>query len=67
MAICLPGIASSDEARADLGHALAALGDDDELDDRQDQEHDGADDVVAAHDERPERLDDLAGVGLQEE
>ena len=40
------------EPRADLGHALGALGDDDELDDRQDEEDDRADDVVPAHDER---------------
>ncbi len=55
------------EARADLRDALAALRDDDELDDRQDEEDDAADDVVAAHDEVAERLDDLAGVGLEQD
>jgi hypothetical protein len=55
------------EPRADLGHALGALGDDDELDDRQDEEDDCSHDVVAADDERPERLDDLPRVGLEQD
>ena len=55
------------EARAHLGHALGPLGDDDELDDRQHEEDDRPDDVVAAHDERAERLDDLAGVRLEQD
>ena len=55
------------EARPDLGDALGALRDHDELDDREDHEDDGADDVVAAHDELAERVDDLARVGLQQD
>ena len=55
------------ETRSDLGDALRPLGDDDELDGRQDQEHDGADDVVAANDEGAEGLDDLARVGLEQD
>ena len=39
------------EARADLGDASGAVGDDDELDHDQDQEDDEADDDVAADDE----------------
>ncbi len=55
------------EARGDLGDPLAPLRDDDELDDREDEEHDAADDVVPPHDERPERVDDLARVGLEQD
>ena len=47
------------EARADLGDALGALGDDDEVDDDQDREHDQADREVAADQEVAERLDHL--------
>ncbi len=50
------------EARADLGDAPGAVGDDDELDHDEDQEDDEADDHVAADDEFAERLDDAAGV-----
>ena len=46
---------------------LAAPGDHDELDDGEDEEDDGPDDVVAADHERSERLDDLARVGLQQD
>ena len=56
-----------DEARADLRDALAPLGDHDELDDGEDEEDDGPDDVVAADHERSKRLDDLARVGLQQD
>ncbi len=49
------------EARAHFGDAARALGDDHEADDGQDDEDDDADDEVAAHDERAERLDDVAG------
>jgi hypothetical protein len=55
------------EARRHLGHALGALGDDDELHDGQDQEDHQADDQVAADDEVAEGLDDVAGVGLQQD
>ena len=47
------------EARADLGDALGALGDDDEVDDDQDREDDQADREVAADQEVAERLDHL--------
>ena len=50
------------EARADLGHAPGAVGDDDELDHDEDQEDHQADDHVAADDEFAERLDDAARV-----
>ena len=50
------------EARADLGDAPGAVGDDHELDHDQDQEDHEADDDVAADDELPERLHHAAGV-----
>src|SRR5205085_953906 len=43
------------------------FGDDQELDDRQDEENDGADDEVTADDEVAEGVDDLAGVGLEQD
>jgi hypothetical protein len=52
------------EAGADFGDALGALGDDYELHNGNDQEHDQANDQVAADDELAERLDDVTGVGL---
>ena len=55
------------EARADLGHAAGAVGDDDELDDDEDEEDDEADDHVAADDELAERLDDVARVAVQQD
>ena len=55
------------EARGDLGDAAGAVRDDDELDDDQDQEDDEADDHVAADDEVAERLDDVAGVALEQD
>ena len=51
------------EARRDFGDAARALGDDDEVHDHQDREHDDADDEIAAHHEIAERLDDVAGGG----
>ncbi len=67
MAICLPGIASSAKraptsaTRSDpLAITMNWMVVEHEEDDR-------ADDVVAAHDERPERPDDLAGVGLEQD
>jgi hypothetical protein len=59
------------EARADLGDAAGALGDDDEVDHHQDDEHDDADRVVAADQEVAEGLDHLArrvraGMALQQ-
>jgi hypothetical protein len=50
------------EARADLGDAPGAVGDDNELDHDEDQEDYEADDDVAGDDERPERLHHRAGV-----
>jgi hypothetical protein len=49
------------EARRHFGDAARTLGDDDEVHQYQDGEHDQADDVVAAHDEAAEGLDDMAG------
>ena len=49
------------EARADLGHAARALGDDDEVDDQQHEEDHQAQDQVAAHDELGKALDHMAG------
>ncbi len=60
----LAGHGVEGEARADLGHAPRAAGDHDELDDHEDQEHDDADDQVAADDEVPERVDHRAGVAV---
>src|SRR5580704_4741631 len=51
------------EARGDFGDTAGALGDDHEIHDYQDREHDDADDEIAAHDEAAERLDDMAGGG----
>ena len=60
----LAGHGVEGEAGADLGHALGALGDDDELDDDEDQEDHGADDDRAADGDVAERLDHLAGIAL---
>ena len=49
------------EARGDFGDAAGALGDDDEIHDHQNREHDNSDDEIAAHHEIAERLDDVAG------
>jgi hypothetical protein len=49
------------EAGRDLGDALGALGDDDEVHDHQDQKDDRADDEIAADRERAERRDHRAG------
>src|ERR1700688_2942474 len=51
------------EPGGDFGDAAGALGDDHEIHDHQDCEHDDADDEIAAHDEAAERLDDMAGGG----
>ena len=51
------------KARRHFGDASGALGDDHEIHDHQDREHDDADDEIAAHDEIAERLDDVAGGG----
>ena len=61
----LAGHGVEGEPGADLGDALGALGDDDELDDGDDQEDHHADDQVAADHELAEGVDDLAGVGLR--
>ena len=63
----LAGHGVEGEPGGHFADALGALGDDDELDDDEDQEDDQADDEAAAGDELAERLDDLAGVALQED
>ena len=63
----LAGHGVEGEARADLGHATGAVGDDHELDHDQDQEDDEADDDVAADDEVAERLDHVARVALEQD
>ena len=55
------------EAGGDLGDAAGAVGDHHELDDDEDEEDDEADDDVAADDELAERLDDVAGVALEQD
>ena len=54
------------ESCGNFGHASGAFRDDNEVDRQQDQEDDDADDVVAAQDERAERLDNAAGVSFTE-
>ena len=54
------------ETRRDLGNAARALCDDHEIDDDENQEHDRADDIIAADDEMPERVDDVARVAVDE-
>ena len=49
------------EARPDLCNSGRALGDDDEIHHDEDQEHDEADDEVAAHHEAGEAADHIAG------
>ena len=49
------------EAGGDFRDAARTLGDDDEVHDHQDREHDDADDEIAAHHEIAEGLDDVAG------
>ena len=49
------------EARRDFGDTAGTLGDDDEVHDHENREHDDADDEIAAHHEIAERLDDVAG------
>ena len=48
------------EARADLGDAGRALGDDQEVDRHQDEKDDDADDEIAAHHQAREAADDVA-------
>ena len=55
------------ESGGDLSDALATLGDDHELGDRDDQEDDETDGNVATDHEVAERTDDLAGVGLKQD
>ncbi|KAG1446268.1 hypothetical protein G6F57_017361 [Rhizopus arrhizus] len=56
----LAGHGVQGEARAHFGDTAGTLGDDDEVDDGQDHEHDDPDGEVAAHEEVAERLDHLA-------
>ena len=51
------------EARRHFGDAARALGDDHEIDDDQDREHDQADHEIALHDQLAEGLNDIAGSG----
>ncbi len=55
------------EARAHLGHALGALGDDDELHRGDDHEHHQPDHHIAGDHELAESLHDRAGIGLGED
>lgn len=55
------------EACGDFRDPARALRDDHEIDDDQNEEDDRADDVVPAHDERTERLDDRARVPFGED
>ncbi len=55
------------EARRDLGDALGALGDDDELHHGDDEEHHQPDDEVAAGHHLAEGVDDVAGMGVQQD
>ncbi|MNT48987.1 hypothetical protein D3C72_1858080 [compost metagenome] len=49
------------ETCSDFGYAPRTLGDDDEVDDDQDHEHDKTDDVIATDDEITEGLDHVTG------
>jgi len=57
----LAGHGVEGEARRDFGDPARTLGDDHEIDQHQYGEDDDADDVVAAHHQLAEGLDDLAG------
>ena len=57
----LAGNGVESEARADLGDAGRALGDDQEVDRHQDEKDDDADDEIAAHHQAGEAADDVAG------
>jgi hypothetical protein len=54
------------EARRDLGDALTAFGDHDELHDGNDQEDHQPDDEIAADDHIPEGVDDVSGVARRQ-
>jgi hypothetical protein len=54
------------ESRRDFRDAARALGDDDEIDQDQDEEDDEADDIIAAHHEIAEGLDDVARVTIEQ-
>ena len=55
------------ESRRDFGDALGSFGDDDEVDDDKDNEHDEADDRVAADNEIAECGDDLACIAVEQD
>ncbi len=57
----LAGNGVEGEAGANLGDARCTLGDDEEVDRDQDDEHHGADDEVAAHHEVGKSCDDMPG------
>ena len=59
----LAGNGVEGEAGADFGDARRALGDDEKVDRHQDQEHDDADDEIAAHHQLGETADDVARGG----
>ncbi len=62
----LPGERVEREAGGDLGDALGALRDDEQLHEREDREHDHADDRVSLDDDAPERLDDPARLAARQ-
>ncbi len=49
------------ETRGDFGDTAGTFGDDHEVHQNKDREHDHADDEIAAHDKTAERRDDVAG------
>src|SRR5262249_20102385 len=55
------------ESGCDFGDALRAFGDDDELNQHQDQEDDHTHHVVATDDEVREGVDDVTGVGIEQD
>ena len=59
----LAGQGIQGEARGDFGNAHRTVVDDDVLNGDEDAENDGADDVIAAHHEAAESLDDVARGG----
>ena len=63
----LAGHGVEGEPGRDFRDAAGALGDDHEIDHHQNEKDDRADDVVAAHHEVAEGVDDMAGVAVDED
>jgi hypothetical protein len=63
----LAGHGVEGEPRGHFGDAARALGDDDEIDQRQNQENDQADDIIAAHHKIAERLDDVPRIAVEQD